>query len=138
MRMMLTRTCMVTCLLGASVAVHAQSSVDELIAKGAKPVGAVELREALSGAQVTGHSFIGKGLQWSLNKDGSLSGWTLWYDDAKHKNSGKWSVNDKGQFCFQLDATSSGDFACQDWLKLGSEYFAVRNGQVLKRTVSKP
>ena len=136
MRTMLARTCMVTCLLGASAAGHAQSSIDELIAKGAKPVDAAELRETLAGAVIAGPAYRGKEFQWVLNKDGSVSGWTIWTDGAKYENPGKWSVNDKGQFCFRL-AEASGDAACQDWFKLGSEYFAVRNGQVLKRTVRK-
>ena len=133
MRAMLASTCMVTCLLGVSAAVHAQSSLEELIAKGAKPVDAAELREALSGSEIAGPAFRGEELQWILNKDGSLGGWNL-YGGTKYENSGNWSVNDKGQFCFRL-TEASGDAACQDWFKLGSEYFVVRSGRALKRTV---
>jgi hypothetical protein len=126
------------CILGASSAAIAQSSRDELIAKGAKQLGGAELRQLLSGKKISGPTYDGGALSWTLKSDGSFSG-SGQYPSGSTDHRGTWSVNEKGQFCFQnlvsWPGGSNRDVACQDWYRLGSDFYAIRDGNVLKREV---
>lgn len=121
-------------LLGAVGSVGAQTSRSELMAKGATVLTATELKETLSGSEISGATVTGYQLTWRLNMDGSLKG-TASYSTTEIV--GKWFVDEKGRFCFEHVSSMGPDSACQVWLKLGRDFYADRDGTILKRTVKK-
>jgi len=125
-----------TALCAAGLA-GAQSSRDELVAAGAKALTAAELGQALSGAEISGPSYRGNLLRLQVKTNGSISG--NYYVDEGFTvfASGKWNINEQGQFCFQVAIFGGArDAACEDWFKSGGDYYAIRDGRVLKRSVA--
>jgi hypothetical protein len=126
-------------LLGAPGLADAQSSRAALIAKGAQPLTKAELREALLESEIAGLAFSGGSIKWTLYRDGSISGRYYDWMGNEAESLGKWNVNDKGQFCFQI-VGSGGVYTssrCEEWLRLGKAFYAVRDGNVAKRDVKK-
>ena len=124
----------VACAIGLSGTASAQSSLDDLIAKGAKRLTAAELKDTLSGAEISGPTAMGFELVWLLKTDGSILG-TATYSTMPI--TGKWSVNGEAQFCFDHESSMGRDAACWDWYRLGSDYYATRGPSVMKRRVKK-
>jgi len=116
----------------------APSSRDELMAKGATQLSGTELKLLLSGKQISGPTFDGATLNWTLKSDGSFSGYGQ-FPNGRTTHVGTWNINEKGQFCFSNQVSWSGgsllDLACQDWFRLGTDFYAIRDGHVLKRQV---
>lgn len=125
----------VACMVGATTQTYAQSSRDELVARGAKALSADELRAALTGSEISGANYNNTAtLAWNLNADGTIIG-TASYSTTPIR--GTWSVNEKGQFCFDHESSVGRDRGCQDWFVVGSEYYATRGQSAMKRQVKK-
>ena len=126
------------CVLVATNTARGQSSRDELIAQGAKQLSAAELRQLLSGKEISGPTFGQSTIAWTLKPDGSFSGWGQ-NMQGEAQNWGTWNVNDKGQFCVEGQARwygGSDQFSgCTEWFRLGSNFYAVRDGRAVKRQV---
>jgi len=117
----------------------AQSSREQLIAQGAKAVSAANLKQLLSGMQISGTPMEeggGSWSQWVLKEDGSYSGWISDARDNKFEGWGKWSINGKGQLC--MVQVMYGTELCSDWYKLGDDYFAVVGTNAARRSIKKP
>lgn len=125
--------------LVASGPARSQTSRDLLIAKGAKALTAVELKRILPGSDIAGAALRGGSIQWTLRTDGSIAG--SFYDLTGNGTevAGTWRIGDKGQFCFRIQG-SGGVYtqsSCEDWFKLGSNFYAVRDGEAVRRTIKK-
>lgn len=131
--------CAATAALLAPAGAGAQPDRESLLAKGAKRVTKAELKAALADAEIAGLAFRGGSIQWRLNGDGTIQGHYYDWRGNETDNVGKWRVSDKGQFCFEI-TSSGGTFrtsACQDWLKLGENFYALSDGYAQKRSVKK-
>jgi len=125
----------------------AQASRDDMLASGAKALSAAELKETLTGAELVGPSVMGTYQRWVLKANGSLEGESRgWISGPAGEgislyHRGKWTVNEQGQFCVEVQISTSGfrdtDKGCEDWYQRGTDFYAVRDGKIMKRSVKK-
>ena len=117
-----------------------QSAREELIAKGAEKLGPADLRALLSGATLSGIAWYGDFYAGNYKPNGVLtatsssSRWELSFE-------GKWHVNDQGQYCWEgIWWGTTGrhhQTGCQDFYKLGPDYYTIGSGKIMKREVKK-
>ncbi len=119
-------------------------SRDSLMSQGAKPLTGTELKSTVSGAEVSGESLRSVPFRWDLRADGSVSGEATSAREGGSAIAGKWIINDRGQLCYQQVTTTSVVYGtypwpvgCEDWFKLGADYYAIENGKTMKRSVKK-
>lgn len=115
-----------------------QMGVDALLAKGARPLTSAEVRAAIVGSEVSGEGKLGGTLYEVARADGSLGG-TGVGSNGSFNYFGTWSIDDSSGYCFSRE---SNDWpwsmkGCEKWYGLGSEYFAVRDGVLQKRSVKR-
>jgi len=115
-----------------------QMRIEELTAKGAKPLTASEVRAVIVGSEVSGDGKLGGTLYEVAGADGSLGG-TGVGTQGSFTYFGTWSINNNGDYCFSRE---SRDWpwsmkGCERWFGLGSDYFAVRDGVLYKRGVKR-
>ncbi len=74
----------------------------------------------------------------SLFADGSLSGNASLLSGTRAV-TGKWHISKNSLFCYQVSVGSSGNQACEEWYRLGADYYSALGPQLaLKREVSRP
>jgi hypothetical protein len=137
-------TCLLFSLLAFANAVHAQETVGEVLAAGAKQLPKAELVPLLSGASMSGESFTVKGnsIHFEYSADGTVSGYSQTPTGQRSNSTGTWKVDDSGKFCRDMTRQNGqrwGD--CRFFFKNGDAYFAAetddRSAKVERRAIRK-
>lgn len=135
MLLVLAASLVVGCATGGS-----GGSKDSLVAQGATPLSASELRALVVDAEISGYGHSGLGTIYEIDKaDGTSSG-SVSSTQGMNSFTGTWSIDGSGAYC--VDRHGLGDYnfrdrACEYWYKLGTDYYAVRGGLAVKRTVKR-
>lgn len=116
-------------LLGASVAgAQEPANLGELLDKGAKRLGAAELKALLSGAMVSGRSMANPTtFEMTYSSDGTANGriYGIRVDQAPGM-TGTWTVDEKGRLCVDLMTMTFGAVKnCQSYYSLANAYYSA-------------
>ena len=100
----------------------------DLAAKGVQPLTADEVKQMLGGAKLT-TDWGGNKLNLQFDAEGTVGGWV----ESPRGSSGifgKWSVNDKHQYCWEIRVTATntpGD-GCRRLFKSGDDLYSAISG----------
>jgi len=117
-------------------------SRQELEGKGGKRLAASELRQAIAGTLISGRTHSGRAFwEWNLGADGGVNGTVSW-QHGTFPQVGKRHVAEDGKFCYEVAGQggpeSGGQIGgCQQWYKLGADFYAVEGTHAMKRDVTR-
>ncbi len=110
-----------------------------MASKGGTALTAAQLRALIVGAEIEGLSGGGVYGDVTLTEfvgaDGSLHG--LASDSQGAINyAGKWSIDDKGRYCFERQFPRLTGKGCEQWFKVGPDYFAAGGKMAYRRKIA--
>lgn len=130
---------------GADAYAQQIKTVGDVLDRGGRKLGKEEVRQLITGATVSGtqgSNFPNTTFQNTFSASGSVNGdaWNkgTWFT----KMSGKWWVNDAGQFCQDLVNSQNGKVAgCQTYYVVGNTYYLAvgdaRSNEVNERRIAR-
>jgi hypothetical protein len=113
---------------------------DTLVSRGGVALDAAQLRGLIVGAEIDGPTGLSNygdvSVDESVGADGSLHGMASDSQGAI-SYSGKWSIDDSGRYCFERQFPRATSKGCEQWFKVGSDYFAASGKLAYRRKVAR-